>query len=137
MPITKRVINEYRKEEKINPSVKAAVAAVEAGLSTGDRIRVFCIAGKLIEANGCVTVTNIMGEDLHYLDRNRHYVSDQLTAFKNDPHKQKRLPKALLKYNGRKVQGITRPHHCLVFTATGKKLWQLLKDGRENDSKTV
>jgi len=130
MPINKKVKNEYRKEEKINPTVKALVAAVEAGLTTGDRIRVFVIACKSIESIGYVTVTAVMGEDLHYLDRNRHYVSDQLTTFKNDPHKNKRIPKALLRLNGKKVPGATRPHECLVFTATGKKLWQILKQGR-------
>lgn len=137
MPITKKVKDHYRREEKINPVVKGLVAAVEAGLTTGDRIRVFVIACGLIEANGYVTVTDVMGEDIYYLDPNRHYVSDQLTAFKNDPHKKKRLPKALLKYNGKKVPGATRPHNCLVFTATGRKLWQLLKDGRDNERKTV
>lgn len=137
MPISKKVRTEYRREERINPSIKAAVAAIEAGLLTGDRIRVFTVACRVIDVKGYVTVTDVMGEELYYLDRNRHYVSDQLTAFKNDPKRKKRLPNALLKYNGRTIPGTTKPHSCLVFTATGRKLWQLLKDGRSNDSKRV
>lgn len=137
MPISKKVRTHYRREENINPTVKAMVAAVEAGLLTGDRIRVFIVACRVIDVKGYVTVTDVMGEDLHYLDPRRHYVSDQLTAFKNDPRKKKRLPKALLKYSGRTIPGTTRPHSCLVLTATGRKLWQLLKDGRDNERKTV
>lgn len=137
MPISKKITTQYRQEEKINHAVKAMVATIEAGLNTADRIRVFIVAGRIIDVKGYVTVNEVMGEELYYLDPNRHYVSDQLTAFKGDPDREKSLPKALLKYNGRKIPGATRPHSCLVFTATGSKLWQLWKDGRDNDSKTI
>jgi len=137
MPISEKVRKQYRREEKINPSVKAMVATIEAGLNTADRIRVFIVACRAIEVDGYVTVSNVMGEDLYFLDPNRHYVSDLLTAFKRGPNTKKRLPKALLKKNGKTVKGDTRPHNCLVLTATGRKLWQLLKDGRENERSTV
>ena len=135
MPISKKVRTKYRREEKINPSVKVAIALVEAGLATsdrtGDRIRVFIVACRLIDANGYVTVSDAMGENLYYRDPERHYVSDQLCAFMNSVTRKKNIPKALMKNNGETIPGTTRPHNCIVFTVTGKKLWQILKEGRE------
>lgn len=137
MPISKKITTQYRREEKINPSVKVAIALVEAGLATSDRIRVFIVACRLIEANGYVTVEDVMGENLYYRDPERQYVSDQLCAFINRATRKKNIPKALMKNNGETIPGTTRPHNCIVFTPTGRKLWQLLKDCRDNDSKTI
>lgn len=134
MPLTKKVKTKYRREEIINAGVKATMALVEAGLAThdrsGDRIRVFIVACMAIETKGYITVSGIMGEDLYYRNPYRHYVSDQLSIFMRSPSRQKKIPKALMKLNGDTVKGTTRPHNCVVFTAAGKKLWQVVKDGR-------